>query len=65
LRRFRSTDYYLRTDFGPGDLYKNDDDEAVRGYAFKGSSRKVEWYFKFGAIQNGAILMVHTYLVGS
>lgn len=50
LRRFRATDYYLRTDFGSGDLYKNEDDEAIRGYAFKGSSRKVERFFKFNPI---------------
>lgn len=41
---FASTDFYLLTNFGHGNLYGWQDDPAIRGYVFEGSSWNCEIY---------------------
>lgn len=64
LWRFRSTGFYLYTDFQSGNIYWEMTEPSLAGYKFETASRLVETYLKVDPLQSGSNLVVTTYLVG-
>lgn len=60
---FTSTDFFLLTNFGHGNLYGWQDDPALWGYIFEGASRVCQIYFKTDQVHPNS-LTTHIYLEG-
>jgi len=58
IRRFRSDSFYLYTDFGSGNIYRDYDEKALSGYRFEGASWLIEVYLKTDPLQVNSNLVL-------